>query len=125
MQRSNRVAMTQGGLALLAFTLMLGIAAKAVQPLPERSSPIVLQEQQQPPPDTGQSDRPSGESRLFTGTIVKDGSQLVFRDQSGTVYQLDDPSKAKRFESRSVKLTGKLEKSKQTIDIEKIVPANT
>jgi hypothetical protein len=122
MKGSNRIAMAQGGFALLAFGLMLGIAARAVQPLPERPFSMVLQED---PPRVvqAQAEKPA-DSQVFIGTVEKNGSAVVFRDQYGTIYQLDDPAKAKPFVGKSVKLTGELQKAKQMIVVKEITPVH-
>lgn len=56
----------------------------------------------------------------FTGTIVKDGDEYVLRDSSGTVYHLDDSSRAKQFEGKSVTVTGQLDADSKTIHVSNI-----
>jgi uncharacterized protein YdeI (BOF family) len=67
------------------------------------------QDQQQP-----------AQSQTFTGTITKAGDSYVLRDSSGTVYKLDDSSKAQSFEGKQVKVTGKLDTDSKTIHVDSI-----
>jgi hypothetical protein len=57
---------------------------------------------------------------VVTGTIVKSGSNLVLRDMSGDVYQLDAQDKAQPYEGKSVKVSGKLEADSKLIHVESI-----
>jgi uncharacterized protein YdeI (BOF family) len=125
----------QGVLALLAFALLLVVAAHALRPLDKNSfdtgfppavqaaqepqQPATAQDGQQPPNAKAES------ATVFHGTIVKDGSDFVLRDQSGTVYRLDAPSKAKPFEGKSVKLTGRVEKDARLIHVQDIQASAT
>jgi hypothetical protein len=127
MHNRNRTIAVEGVLALLAFALMLGAAARALQPHPDpspREQPISLQEPQTPPtpqqPDAPPPDSKAAKSTIFTGTIVKHGSDFVLRDQSGAVYRLDAPSKAQPYEGKPVKVTGKLESTARLIHVENI-----
>lgn len=46
----------------------------------------------------------------FSGTIVKEKGKLVLKDSTTNMnYQLDDQEKAKQFEGKQVKVTGKLD----------------
>ncbi len=129
MHNRNRTIAVEGVLALLALALMLGAAARALQPHPDpapREQPVSLQEPQTPPaptpqqPDAPPPDSKAEKSTIFTGTIMKHGSDFVLRDQSGTVYRLDAPSKAEPFEGKPVKVTGKLESTARLIHVESI-----
>jgi hypothetical protein len=130
----NKAITTQAMLSLLAFVLLLGAAAKAVQPRveadaaldPTVASAAVVQEPQQPQPNpvmqaTNPEEKP-GKVAVFTGTIVKNGSDFVLRDESGKVYRLDAPSRAKPYEGRPVKITGKLEENARLIHMDSIEP---
>jgi hypothetical protein len=99
----NRTLIAQGSAALFAFTLMLGVAARGVQSLPN----VHAQSDRAGYQEAGGQEV---EAEVFTGTIVRDGTVLVFRDQSGKVYRLNAPEKAHPFEGKPVRLTGKLEK---------------
>jgi len=127
MHNRNRTIAVEGVLALVTFALMLGAAAKALQPQPDaspRDQPIAFQEPQTPPapqqPDTPPPDSKADKATVFTGTIVKHGSDFVLRVQSGAVYRLDAPAKAEPFEGKPVKVTGKLEATARLIHVENI-----
>jgi hypothetical protein len=82
---------------------------------------VLLQEpQQQPQPDQPKQDTVTAKSATFTGTIAKDGEQYVLRDSSGGVYKLDDSARAKPFEGKSVKVTGRLDMDAKLIHVESI-----
>jgi len=94
--------------AMLACTIAWGLPAAGI------SSPAhPSQDQQQP-----------AQSQTFTGTIAKSGDQYVLRDASGTVYKLDDSEKAKAFEGKQVKVTGKLDADSKIIHVDSIEGAS-
>ena len=130
MHRLNNTIALQGVLALLAFGLLLVVAAHALKPLNGNSldpayPPAVeaAQEPQQPAtaPDAQQPpDAKTESATVFHGTIVKDGNDYVLRDQSGTVYRLDSPAEAKPFVGKPVRLTGRVEKDARLIHVQRI-----
>lgn len=61
----------------------------------------------------------------FTGRIVEHDGQLVLNDPVTKIdYQLDDPSKAKSYVGKQVKIVGKLGMKQNTIHIESIEPSS-
>ena len=84
----------------------------------------VIQEPQTPPaqtsPDQAMPNQDSSKSATFTGTVVKDGEQYVLRDSSGSVYKLDDSSRAQAFEGKTVKVTGRLDANSKMIHVDSI-----
>lgn len=84
----------------------------------------VIQEPQSPPsqtpPDQATPNPDSSKTTTFTGTVVKDGEQYVLRDSSGSVYKLDDSSRAQAFEGKTVKVTGKLDPDSKIIHVDSI-----
>ena len=64
--------------------------------------------------------RRSPEAKIFTGTVLKSGSQYVLRDSSGQVYKLDDTESAKPYEGKAVKVTGKLDEQAMLIHVQSI-----
>jgi uncharacterized protein YdeI (BOF family) len=89
----------------------------------------VIQEPQSPPsqtppdqvtPDQTTPNQDSSKSATFTGTVVKDGEQYVLRDSSGSVYKLDDSSRAQTFEGKTVKVTGRLDANSKIIHVDTI-----
>jgi hypothetical protein len=94
------------------------IAAMGVQSLPVQATSIVTQDSRQPPqPDTPQ---PGAKTAVFTGTIVKQGSDFVLRDTSGTIYNLDAPDRAQPYEDKSVQVTGTLEATSNLLHVKAI-----
>jgi Protein of unknown function (DUF5818) len=50
------------------------------------------------------------EVKIFTGKIMKSGEKLVLKNAATqSTYVLDDESRAKSFEGRTVKVTGTLD----------------
>jgi uncharacterized protein YdeI (BOF family) len=83
----------------------------------------VIQEPQNPPPQTSPDQMPNPDASkmtTFTGTVVKDGEQYVLRDSSGSVYKLDDSSRAQAFEGKTVKVTGRLDSQSKMIHVDSI-----
>lgn len=75
--------------------------------------------QQQQPPQADPQDQ-SADAKAFTGTIVKDGGKLVLKDMTNATYQLDDQQQAKNYQGKTVKITGSLDASSNTIHVAKI-----
>lgn len=126
---------------LVAFALeSLGHAQQADQD----RTPVAPQAQREPAPGSGakqerseptpQNASPSKSSNdddqtqdalTFTGRIVEQNGQLVLNDPVTKMeYLLDDPSKAKSYVGKQVKIIGKLGMKKNTIHIDKIEPAS-
>jgi Protein of unknown function (DUF5818) len=130
MHNRNRAIAGEGLLALLTFSLMLGVAARSLQSQPDASpSPkdtaVVLAQQEPQSNPTQKPDAPGNgaqaeNSAVFTGTIIKNGSDFVLRDESGTVYTLDARSKAQQYAGKPVKVTGRLEDNARRIHVESI-----
>jgi hypothetical protein len=63
-------------------------------------------------------------SRSFEGKIAKSGDKLVLQDSSTqTAYQLDDQSKAKQYEGKSVKVTATMDPNTNTLHVVDITPS--
>jgi uncharacterized protein YdeI (BOF family) len=90
-------------------------AQTQAQPQPQQQ-PDQAQPQQQP-------DQSQAKTATFTGTVVKNGDQYMLRDASGQVYGLDDSTKAKQFEGKTVKVTGHLDDQAKVIHVENIESA--
>jgi uncharacterized protein YdeI (BOF family) len=95
-----------------------GVATNSATPM------LVIQEPQAPPAqaqsDQAAPNQDSSKSTTFTGTVMKDGEQYVLRDASGSVYKLDDSSRAQSFEGKAVKITGRLDASAKMIHVDSI-----
>jgi uncharacterized protein YdeI (BOF family) len=91
--------------------------SKSASPMP------VIQEPQTPPAQTSPDQMPNpdaSKTTTFSGTVVKDGEQYVLRDSSGSVYKLDDSSRAQSFEGKTVKVTGRLDSQSKMIHVDSI-----
>jgi len=79
------------------------------------------------PPDEGQkpsegessAPAPSTKIRPFMGTVVHENGGYFLR-AGDLKYKLDDQTEARRYEGRSVKVTGSLEKQSNTIHVQRI-----
>jgi uncharacterized protein YdeI (BOF family) len=92
---------------------------------PNSATPMpVIQEPQTPPsqtpPDQTMPNSQDSKTATFSGTVVKDGEQYVLRDSSGSVYKLDDSSRAQAFEGKTVKVTGRLDSNSKMIHVDSI-----
>ncbi len=63
------------------------------------------------------------EVETFFGTVLKNGEYYVLSDSATkTKYILDDSAKARRYDGMSVKVTGTLDSSMNSIHVETIRP---
>ena len=107
MQNRNLIRTAEGVLTLMVLAVAPATSAMALQP---QSTPVVQDaaQPQQNPPQQDQS-KAKEKALVVTGTIIKNGSDFVLKDDKGTIYRLDAQDKAAQFENKSVKVTGKLE----------------
>lgn len=123
--KSTRLTM----IGVSACALILASAqARASSTVANAATPMpVIQEPQAPPsqaqPDQAQPNPDSARSTTFTGIVMKDGEQYVLRDSSGSVYKLDDSSRAQSFEGKTVKVTGQLDPNSKLIHVDTIEAA--
>ena len=128
MRVRDPVITAQSILSLAAITVMLGYAGHALQLVPRPIVAAHAQDRDQQPaaaaqqtgPGAGKTAPDAAKTAVYTGTIVKQGSGFLLRAPSGTVYRLDDPSKAQPFAGMPVKVTGKLDQAVKLIHVEKI-----
>ena len=104
-------------LLAMALTITAGMAAINAQNNPQqKTSPS-----QQAAASQEQNDTQTEEAKAFNGTIMKEKGKLVLKDTAANVsYQLDDQDKAKQFEGKQVKVTGKLDLDANLIHVENI-----
>jgi uncharacterized protein YdeI (BOF family) len=116
-------------LGVSSCALMLASAQAWGATSPKSATPMpVIQEPQAPQPQNppaqtspDQAQNPdTAKSTTFTGTVVKDGEQYVLRDSTGSVYKLDDSSRAQAFEGKTVKVTGRLDSNAKMIHVDSI-----
>jgi uncharacterized protein YdeI (BOF family) len=124
-RKEDRMLVAQGAAALLAFSLMLVVAARGIQSQPD------VQAQQSQVQVSGQArdlavsqtSGVSAKSVVLVGTVVKDGEVLVFREQSGKVYHMKEQAKARPFVDKPVKVTGRVDDASGMLILEKIESA--
>jgi hypothetical protein len=104
MQNRNLIRTAEGVLTLMILAVVPATSARAMQLQPTQA-PVQAQQAQ---PDQSKD---TTKSLVVTGTIVKNGSDFVLKDEKGTIYRLDAQDKAAPFENKSVKVTGKLEQA--------------
>jgi|SRR5579872_3048403 len=65
--------------------------------------------------------KPETQSKVFSGTILKNGDTYVLSDAgTKTSYVLDDARKASQYEGKKVKVTGTVDVANNTIHVETI-----
>ncbi len=116
--RHNLFDLSILGAMALAFALAWGSpfvtgGSAHAQDQAQPQKPDQAQPQQQP-------DQSQAKSATFTGTVVKDGSDYMLRDSSGSIFKLDDAERAKPFEGKTVKVTGELDEQAKVIHVESI-----
>lgn len=66
------------------------------------------------------------QAQTFTGKIVKSKDGVVLQDESTkTAYRLDDEKQAKKYAGKSVKVTGTLDSSTNTIHVSDVQLASS
>jgi hypothetical protein len=64
-------------------------------------------------------------AQTFNGKISKSGGKYVLKDTATqTSYTLDDQDRAKQYEGKTVKVTGSLDSSSNTIRVASIEPGS-
>jgi len=101
----------------IVSTVVVGLLALNAQTTPQQNTAPAQQvavAQQQNDPQTQ-------EAKAFNGTIVQEKGKLVLKDAVANVnYQLDNQEKAKQFEGKQVKVTGRLDLETNLIHVENI-----
>ena len=121
MRVRDQVLTGQGVLSAVAIAVMLGYAGHALQLAPQPLIAAHAEDRQAPMAQSPQEDAAkAAKSAVYSGTIVPQGSVFVLRDAAGTLYRLDDASKAQPFAGKPVKVTGKLDATVKLIHVEKI-----
>ena len=90
----------------------------ASQSQPSQQDPAASQSQ----PSMSQESSQGQTSHIFVGKIAKSKGDLVFKDDAGTMYKLDNADQAKSFVGKNVKITGTLDESTKTIHVATIEP---
>ena len=72
-------------------------------------------------PSASMRQQSAQKTKIFSGTIVKNGDKYVLCDAANKLsYMLDDPEKASQFEGKKVKVTGTVDVASNTIHVETI-----
>ena len=119
MRNTKRTLTLSVALGTLALT---GVQAWGL-PLAEIGTPgTTIQEPKPMPPNPtpDQTQPDPARAHTFMGTVVRDGEQFALRDGAGSVYKLDDASKAQPFEGKQVKVTGRLDTEAKLIHVDTI-----
>jgi lipopolysaccharide export system protein LptA len=114
MKRANLYALLLGA----GFVFLLAASSRSA-PLP-RQRATFAQQQVAPMHASTLADDEEQQEETFTGTISKSEDKFVLVGEDST-YNLDDQDKAKAFEGKKVKVTGKLDKDSNTIHVSDIV----
>lgn len=111
-------------LGLSSCALLLATIPALGATTPKSATQMPVFQEPQTPPSQAQPDQtmPNQDSKTatFSGTVVKDGEQYVLRDSTGSVYKLDDSSRAQAFEGKTVKVTGRLDANSKMIHVDSI-----
>jgi hypothetical protein len=92
--------------------------AQTTPPTFPEPAPTARPDEKASPSSDAASTIPDG-TRIFTGSIAKQKSGFVLKAGNNS-YKLDDQSKAKEYKGKNVQVTGSLDKSTNTIHVEKI-----
>lgn len=96
---------------------------------PSTQQPDMTQNPSSQNPSSGsaaQSTPTSSDSqKAFVGSIKKDASGKFVLHTGGTDYQLDDQGQAGKYDGKDVKVTGKLDSTSNTIQVQSIEPASS
>jgi len=79
-----------------------------------------------PPPQSAQQTQNNNQTEVktFAGKISKSGGKYVLQDpSSNSAFSLDDQKTAKKFDGKSVVVTGSLDTASNTIHVQKIESA--
>ncbi|MGA8220245.1 MAG: DUF5818 domain-containing protein [Candidatus Acidiferrales bacterium] len=111
----KRILFTVATLGLACAAFALGESSNANQINTSQPQISVMQDQAPAQPET----------RMFIGTIAKNGDAFVLRTEAAkNPYQLDDQASASKFAGKKVKVTGVLDASNNTIHVQTIEEEN-
>jgi hypothetical protein len=104
---------------VLTFALSPSLHAQLANQDPTPAATQQPQQNEAQMPSSG--DTTTQDAKTFSGRIVKENGDLVLMDPVTKVsYKLSDPTKAKPYIGKQVKVTGKLDMSSNTINVERI-----
>jgi Protein of unknown function (DUF5818) len=101
----------------------------AGMPPQDQQTPTASQQTQTPNESqmpTAGTDAQTQDAKAFTGRVVKEDGKVVLKDPvTKNTYQIDDATKVKSYMGKQVKVTGKLDMSTNTIQVDSIEPLTT
>jgi Protein of unknown function (DUF5818)/Domain of unknown function (DUF4431) len=103
-----------GLLVLLVSLTSIPVFAQGQQPATQDPAA------QSQPSMSQQSAQSSQQAQTFMGKISKSKGELVLKDDAGTSYKLDNADQAQQFVGKSVRVTGTLDPSTNTIHVTNI-----
>jgi hypothetical protein len=72
-------------------------------------------------PPTAMQQQSKEKTKIFSGTILKNGDKSVLSDSASKIsYVLDDAEKASQYEGKKVKVTGTVDVASNIIHVEMI-----
>lgn len=89
------------------------------QPLPPPDTPVPQPDQPNSAPKPADPQTQQTPTQTFVGKILKSGSGYVLNVTNDTAYKLAGVD-ASRYDNKNVKVTGELEQSTKTIQVERI-----
>ena len=123
-------------IALPVFAQSTDTSSPSAAQSSPQSSPTDASQQDQSNPSSATKSNPSSsassssmsggmDAQMFNGKITKSGGKFVLKDAATqTTYTLDDQDRAKQYEGKTVKVTGKLDSSSNTIRVASIEPGS-
>lgn len=83
-------------------------------PPPQNQHPPSSQAPPDTPPQQGAGNG-TGETQVFSGTVVKAGDKYVLKDDSGHTYDIDHQDEVAKFEGKRVRVQGTLDAANNKI----------
>ena len=112
------------GRRVTPFASLLLVSSLSLAPLLLAQNPRSSPPPRQQAPQTSSQASNQTDTRTFSGTITKSNGKYVLEDPaSRTPFALDDQKAAKKYDGKSVIITGFLDTSTNTIHVQKIEAA--
>ena len=112
------------GRRVTPFASLLLVSSLSLAPLLVAQSPRSSPPPRQQAPQTSPQASNQTDTRTFSGKITKSNGKYVLEDlASRTPFALDDQKAAKKYDGKSVIVTGFLDTSTNTIHVQKIEAA--
>ncbi len=117
------------GLLGIASAAILAVPAGAQQAeedpaasAPRKSAPAQQHPNEAHMPASGETTTQA--LKYYSGNIIRENGEIVLQDPvTKVIHKLDDPTKAKGYIGKRVKITGKLDTNTNVIQVEKVEAA--